>query len=98
MKKLICVLFVLLLLTGCSRSSLTFDDLYDDLLDDYTNEVELREKAETKYEELVKKYDMLYTEFLFCYFYLLGDEDVSKDRAIEAARTVHDYFDILDPR
>jgi len=82
-------------LSGCSSNQRTFDEMYDDLLDDYAEEVALREKAETKYELLLKNVNSVYDEFLFVHQYLLGADDISEARAKDASNYVHDLLELI---
>jgi uncharacterized protein YceK len=91
MKKVFIVLFAaLILLSGCSQRK-SADDIYDELFDDYTAEVEKRIVAETKYDTLCEQVYEIYDQFLIPYYYFHEDEerDISRETAIEYLDYVH---------
>jgi len=74
-----------------------FDEVFDELMDNYTEEIAKRTEAETRYDVLCENLDNAYSEYLCVYFYILGQEDVSEQRAKEAAVYIHDYLDMMRP-
>lgn len=99
MKRILFIILLILLLfalTSCTvEKKLSYEDLYDMLMDDFIAEEEKRVSAETKYKLLLNDINTAYDEFLFVHQYLLGSDDISEGRAKEASTFVHDYLEII---
>jgi len=91
----ICLGIVLLVSYILNNRIENLQSQFDELMDNYTEEIEKRAEAETRYETLRENLDKAYGEYLFAYFYILGDEDITHDRAVESAVFIHDYLDLM---
>ena len=60
---------------------------YDKIDEEYSD-------LEFKYREQQSAFEKVYDEFLYSYFYILGDDDISQSRAEESAIFVHDFLNL----